>query len=290
MEEITEYKWLRFSQVESDMVKVYNIKSGVFLGFINFDKGWKKFVFNPLSDTKYDSKCQKDIANFLDKLNEKQIFQAKKPGRPKGIKGFNHSFYTNKMKPCSKCKKFLDESCPYYFEHEGREHLQEFMFDDFGVARCVPEFKYFNKLKKQFIEAYKITEAEKPLLDKMCMIMIRSGRVEEYLADEGLIQLRNVIDEKSGKVFEVPAQNLLKKDAYFDDKMVKEWLSNLKISRKERDVEDTDNDLALVFTQEKKVTIKGNPEQVKKIVQEKGQQIIEHLEQQDSAIEVNKGE
>ncbi len=285
MNEISEYKYLRFSREDSDKVKVHNIKNGDYLGHINFDKGWKKFVMNPMGDCKFDANCQKDIGNFLEKLNQKKIFTDKKPGRPVGSKGYKHSFYINKMKPCAKCSKFLDESCPYYFSLEGRETMQEYMFDEFGVARCVPEFKYFNNLKKQFKEAYSITEAEAPLLDKMCMIMIRSGRVEEYLADEGLIQIRNVVDEKSGKVFEVPAQNLLKKDAYFDDKMIKEWLNNLKISRKERDVDSDKDDLAIIFTQEKRVEIKGSKETIKKLVSKNKEKILEHLD--SSAIEVN---
>ena len=267
MNEITEYKYLRFSREDSDNVKVHNIKSGDFLGHINFDQSWKKFVMNPKDNCKFDANCQKDIGNFLEKLNEKKIFTDKKPGRPLGSKGYRHSFYINKMKPCSKCPKFLDESCPYYYSQKGREHMQEYMFDEFGVARCVPEFRYFSSLKKMFRAEYNIKPAEEPLLDKMCMILIRSGRVEEYLADEGLIQIRNVVDEKSGKVFEVPAQNLLKKDAYFDDKMVKEWLNNLKISRKERNINEDKDDLAIVFTQEKKVIIKGKKEEVQQLVQ-----------------------
>ncbi len=278
MTEVSEYKYIRISkEADSERYKIHNSKSGDSLGFIEFDKGWKKWVSCPRGDTKFDAMCHKDLNHFLTKLNEKKIFTDKKPGRPVGSKGYKHSFYVNKMKPCSNCNKFQDESCPYYYSHEGRENMQEYMFDEFGVARCVPEFKYFNELKKQFKSAYKITEAEAPLLDKMCMIMIRSGRVEEYLADEGLIQIRNVVDEKSGKVFEVPAQNLLKKDAYFDDKMIKEWLNNLKISRKERDVDSGSDDLAIVFTQEKRVEIKGNKEEIKKLVQKNQEKIQEHL-------------
>lgn len=192
----------------------------------------------------------------------------KSAGRPPGAKTMKHGFYYNKLRPCLKCDKHKDESCPYFFEKAGREHQQEFMFDEFGVARCVPEANYFKYLRNLFKKSYKITEGDEPLLDKMCMIIIRSGRVEEYLADEGLLQMRKLKDDKTGQIHDVLAQNLLKKDAYFDDKMIREWLENLKISRKSRDVISEDDDLAIVFTQEKSIKIKGsNKEQVKELAQ-----------------------
>lgn len=287
MTSITETKYLRFESGNKKDYLVFNRKNGTALGFIGFDNEWKKFVFEPDTETKlkFDADCQKDISIFLTKLNQRKIFEDKKPGRPVGSKGIKHGFYVNKMRPCMGCPKFDDETCPYYYIIPGKENMHEHMFDDFGVNRCVPEYKYFEKLKKEFTNAYQITEAEKPLLDKMCMILIRTGRVEEYLADEGLVQIRNVKDEKTGRILEVPAQNLLKKDAYFDDKVVREWLSNLKISRKERDVETTNDDLAIVFTQEKSVKIQGSKEDVKKMLINNKEKIQEHLA---DSVEVNK--
>ncbi len=287
MTSITETKFLRFESVNNKEFLVFNRKSGVELGIIGFDNEWKKFVFEPVVGTKlkFDADCQKDISIFLTKCNQRKIFTDKKPGRPKGSSGIKHGFYVNKMRPCMSCSKFQDESCPYYYVVPQSESMQEHMFDEFGVNRCVPEYKYFQLLKKEFTSAYTITKAEEPLLDKMCMILIRTGRVEEYLADEGLVQIRNVKDEKSGRVLEVPAQNLLKKDAYFDDKVVREWLGNLKISRKERDVESGKDDLAIIFTEEKSVKIQGNKAEVKQMISDNKEKIQEHL---DSTIEVNK--
>lgn len=267
MTSITETKYLRFESGNNKEYLVFNRKNGREIGMITFDIQLSKFVFIGVKAEKFDAECQKDISIFLTKLISRNLFEAKKPGRPVGSKGFKHGFYVNKMRPCLGCPKFDDETCPYYYVIPGKENMHEHMFDDFGVNRCVPEYKYFQKLKKEFMEAYSISKADEPLLDKMCMVLIRTGRVEEYLADEGLVQIRNVKDEKTGRILEVPAQNLLKKDAYFDDKVVREWLSNLKISRKERDVTSTNDDLAIVFTQEKSVKIQGNKEEIKEIVQ-----------------------
>ena len=277
MTSITETKFLRFESGNNKDFLVFNRKSGIELGIIGFDNEWKKFVMEPKAETKFDAECQKDIGIFLTKLNQRKIFSDKKPGRPKGSHGIKHGFYVNKMKPCMGCPKFEDETCPYYYVIPGKENMQEHMFDEFGTNRCVPEYRYFDKLRKEFKSAYSITTAEEPLLDKMCMILIRTGRVEEYLADEGLVQIRNVKDEKSGRILEVPAQNLLKKDAYFDDKVVREWLSNLNISRKERDVESGKDDLAIIFTEEKSVKIQGKKEDVKKMIENNKDKIQKHL-------------
>lgn len=188
----------------------------------------------------------------------------------KGRKGaIKHNFYVNKMKPCLKCPKQKDGTCPYFFEIKGKEYLHEFMFDDFGVNRCVPEFQYFINLKKTFKEEYKISDADEPLLEKMCMIMVRAARVEEYLADEGLVHIRKFKDEKTGEVHEGMVQNLLKKDAYFDDKMLREWLDNLKISRNSREQIKDDEDIALILTSTKTMKIKGtrDPKKVSEMIE-----------------------
>lgn len=191
-----------------------------------------------------------------------------KAGRPRaGL--YKHGFYSNKFKPCHSCPKQKDGSCPYFHVIKGLEHMHEHSYDSFGVNRCVPEMRYFENLKKLFREEHQLKEADEPLLDKMCMILVRSGRVEEYLADQGLTQIKKIKDDKTGQVFETEIQNILKKDAYFDDKMFREWLDNLRMSKRSREQIDEDSDLAIVFTKELKIKAKKRAvETLKEIQQE----------------------
>ena len=76
MTEVSEYKYIRISkEADSERYKIHNSKSGDSLGFIEFDKGWKKWVSCPRGDTKFDAMCHKDLNHFLTKLNEKKIFK-----------------------------------------------------------------------------------------------------------------------------------------------------------------------------------------------------------------------
>lgn len=178
--------------------------------------------------------------------------------RPRGrpATNYKHGFYSNKFRPCSTCPKMKDNTCPYFHMIPKKEHMYKHMFDEFGVNRCVPESNYFENLKKTFTEKFDLEDSDMPLLEKMCMIIVRSGRVEEYIADQGLTQKRMLKDDKSGMVFETEIQNILKKDAYFEDKMLREWMQNLKIARNARDPKDNEDDIALILTSEVKTTKK----------------------------------
>lgn len=252
--------YLEFKRTDEGNFIVTNKKEKFLLGMIEKDKAWNKFVFAPAPDTKFEEDCQEELAEFLKKLNIRDYLQEssksteeRTAGRPRGS-SYKHGFYINKFRPCVPCKMRKDGSCPYFYKIQGLEHLHEHSYDEFGVNRCVPEMKYFDNMKKLFKEQFQLKPADEPILDKMCMTLVRSGRVEEYIADQGLTQIRSLKDEKTGEIHKVEMQNLLKRDAYFEDKMFKEWLDNLKISRKSRDEEQDDSDLAIEFTKEIKVT------------------------------------
>lgn len=250
---------------EDDKHFIVRNKSKIFLGSIEWCKEWSKFTFSPnrTEDLQFDETCQDNISSFLAKLNKKRLM-ATPLGRPKGFNYKKHGFYLNKMKPCNSCPKMKDESCPYFHRLDGKEHLHQLLSDEFGVYRCVPEFKYFQNLKETFSETYKLTKADKPLMEKMCMILVRAARVEEYLADEGLVQIKNMKDDKTGEIKEVTVQNMLKKDAYFDDKIIREWLDNLNLSRKNRLEEKEERDFAIVLT--KKIEVKGNKQKAAALI------------------------
>ena len=178
-----------------------------------------------------------------------------KVGRPERTP-YKHGFYYSKFKPCSTCPRNKDKTCPYFHQIVGMEHKYKHSYDSFGINRCTIEIDYFDMIKKIFREQFKLTKADEPLLEKMCMIIIRAGRVEEYIAEKGLTQMRMIKDDKTGLVYEAEIQNILKRDSYAEDKMLREWMENLKMSRKSRTEDKEEDDLAIVFTKETKTITK----------------------------------
>ena len=86
------------------------------------------------------------------------------------------------------------------------------------------------------------------LLKLKVIIMIRLGRVESYMADTGLVQATPVFNPKTGETHWLDAQNILKKDAYYDDRTLKQWLESLKLTKeKDEDGGKQKIDIALSF-------------------------------------------
>ena len=62
-------KFMRIEKEENEdgvEYNIFNIKTGEYLGFIEYDTGWKKWVFSPDEMTYYDVTCLKDIIQYLE--------------------------------------------------------------------------------------------------------------------------------------------------------------------------------------------------------------------------------
>ena len=71
----TEYKHIKFVQtVLNGCWNCLNRESGDVLGSVSYYKPWRQFVFEPdeLGDIIFNSSCLRDIAHFLNQLNEKR--------------------------------------------------------------------------------------------------------------------------------------------------------------------------------------------------------------------------
>lgn len=44
----------------------------IHLGKIKYNGAWRKYCFYPIDDTVFDSKCLKDIVDFMNKLNDER--------------------------------------------------------------------------------------------------------------------------------------------------------------------------------------------------------------------------
>ena len=65
----TKYRHIRFEPAANDWACM-NSKSGDVLGSVSYYKRWKKWVIEFQEDCVFDSKCLRDIADFLDQLNK----------------------------------------------------------------------------------------------------------------------------------------------------------------------------------------------------------------------------
>lgn len=69
-------KFLRFEEMENigkktKVYDVYSTHSDDFLGSINWDTGWRQYVFSP-DMTKWSVGCLRQLADFVETLNMQQ--------------------------------------------------------------------------------------------------------------------------------------------------------------------------------------------------------------------------
>lgn len=69
----TEYKFIRFTQtVFKGTWNCLNKKASNALGTVRFYKEWKTYTFQPVEDTEFSADCPRDIADFLEQLNNQK--------------------------------------------------------------------------------------------------------------------------------------------------------------------------------------------------------------------------
>ena len=66
------YKYIEIKLIENkpktQVYSILNKNNKYLLGIICWKSTWRKYCFFPNKDTVFDSKCLKDITEFLDKL------------------------------------------------------------------------------------------------------------------------------------------------------------------------------------------------------------------------------
>jgi hypothetical protein len=75
----TEYKFIRFEKSSIDLNWECWNKKGVMLGVCIWWPQWKEFEFLPESYMAFTVECLRDIADFVEQLNQEQKKQGKKP-------------------------------------------------------------------------------------------------------------------------------------------------------------------------------------------------------------------
>lgn len=72
LEDTHKTKYLVFKRVKLGSKKTYNVdvlnKQGEILGTIQWRSGWRTYVFTPLGNIDFDSKCLKDITSYIGSL------------------------------------------------------------------------------------------------------------------------------------------------------------------------------------------------------------------------------
>ena len=156
-----------------------------------------------------------------------------------------HGFYSNKFFPCNRCPR---NNQTKVWDKQSKCEEKRFL-DKFGIERCSIEHKEFERLLNHFFKEYDhLNIADQPTVERMIMIMIRLGRVESYLADSGLVQATPVFNPKSGETHWLDAQNVLKKDAYYDDRTLRQWLESLRLTKDKDDNKDKSQKLDIAIS------------------------------------------
>lgn len=78
----TKYKWIEFTYMQDMGWYCYNLSGEDELGYVEYDKGWRQFVFVRRDDVeiKFNWRCLEDIADFLKQLNKTKGCYKKKKG------------------------------------------------------------------------------------------------------------------------------------------------------------------------------------------------------------------
>lgn len=75
----TKYKYIEFVPHASwhDTWEIRNRKSGDVLGYVGYYPKWRQYVSQLHSSAIFNNSCHRDIADFLDQLNEEKKSEAK---------------------------------------------------------------------------------------------------------------------------------------------------------------------------------------------------------------------
>lgn len=178
------------------------------------------------------------------------VFTDEERGRPTSPEGKainelsaqTHGFYVSANFLCCKACEFK-KAC------QGRGDFKDFM----GIERCIYEEQLYIGFMKQ-IEAELEDEPLKLIHLATANILLADYltfcRAHRYLTKEGLVMKFKIKDDKSGEIKEILAQNILKKDMYYQKRSILEFLSSLKLSRASRDPATQKFDLAMKFQSE----------------------------------------
>jgi len=150
-----------------------------------------------------------------------------------------HSFYAVGLANCEKCP-YLDEEhrtkCPKY--REMKEQVS-------GMGICWFEHDDLKQMYDKFTQDFELLESDKIVLKEMLYSFIALKRSRRYLSRHGLIQKQKIKDDKTGMVFDTESLNRVKKDMYYAEKNIREWLEQLSLARSSRNVTAQGLDLSL---------------------------------------------
>lgn len=153
-----------------------------------------------------------------------------------------HGFYVKGYVTCECCPYYKDgKVCKKYCENETEE----------GNHFCSFEIEMFNDFKEKVINDFDLKDTDLDVLDEMIFKRISLHRGRAYLATAGMVMKSPTCNPKTGEVYWLDAPNPLLSKIDYASKDVREWLENLKISRKSREPTKNHMDIAIMFTEKK---------------------------------------
>lgn len=152
---------------------------------------------------------------------------------------YKHGINSRGFKPCDRC---ADKA---WCKRRGELKVND-------IDRCIIEKEMADYIYNTFNEEFNLTKSEQVQCLWIVETMIRSIRASNWITDNGLTQKQFIKDEK-GKVYENIIASCLDKSMYYLNRDVREWLQELKLSRKSKEEKRAGGtDVALFFTNIKK--------------------------------------
>jgi hypothetical protein len=181
---------------------------------------------------------------------EKHKFTDEERGRPTSEKAkakisLNaqlHGFYvSSNFLCCSACK--LKDDCS----------LKGKFTDWIGEERCQAEadmYKVIMAAIEEELEDEPLRSIHLFTANILVADYITFCRAHKYLTKKGLVTRIKIKDDKTGEIKEIDAQNILKRDMYYQKRSILDFLASLKLDRAGRDPSSQKFDLAIKFTSE----------------------------------------
>lgn len=191
-------------------------------------------------------------------------------GRPTTLEGISNLTFSKESRTTNAytLSSFAQcNRCPYHAKYEegeitfsGDKDCKDYckFLSTEELPFCLQEINFFLEVKNAFMDDYELLTTDKIVLDNMIYKMIIINRGRKFVSSKGSVQNTPVFNPKTGETHFSLTPNALDRSLYYHEKDLREWLENLKFSRKDRDeAVDESKDVALEFTKTETIKVTG---------------------------------
>ena len=170
---------------------------------------------------------QNSLADDAQKFNAKKMNSVTK-----------HSYRIAGFAKCTNCPYGAKTNCPY----------KGMLITPDGEDRCRWEYDESLRLYETYTNDFDLLSSDIEALKILIMGVIKQKRADKYIADVGVTE-ETYIKGKDGMIKKVKVQNILKKDSYYSERTIREWLQSMALNREKRKVTTSKNSITIKFTE-----------------------------------------